>query len=96
MNHAQRETATHPAFANRETRDENPYFRIIFNGGASPRYRVLRRIFIGGTARLVPYGDYTDLETACAMRDALPINLSDGDPTIQPPQPTRRLEWWEE
>ena len=70
----QRETATSPAFASRETREVNPYDRVIFAGTQSNRYQVLRHVRTG-RGHLVPFGSYPSLETALIARDALPSEM---------------------
>jgi hypothetical protein len=71
MNHTQRECATNPAFTLRETREENPFHRILYSA-ASNRYQILRRIAKG---KYVPHGSYMTLEESIQMRDQLPEHL---------------------
>ena len=97
MNHTQREIATNPAFTLRETREENPYERIVYAGSASNRYQISRRAWIHDRAKNISWGSYSDLESAIAARDALPIDIQPSElkPAIPPHQPTRQ-QWWEE
>lgn len=73
MNDKRREFATNTAFATRETRDENPYRRICFNGSASARFQVIRNVVLPtGRTILVPQGDFATLDAAIVARDAMP------------------------
>jgi len=68
-----RETAIDLRFADRETREPNPYDRILFAGTAGNRFQVLRRVYARGRSELKPTGAYDTLQEAIDARDVLPL-----------------------
>lgn len=66
-----RETATHPRVAQRDTRfvdsEVNKYDRIVFAGAQSERFQILYRVR-GGLMK--PQGSYVSLAEAIQARDA--------------------------
>ncbi len=76
----QRETATNPAFRSRETREVNPYDRIVFAGAAN-RFQVLRKAFTRGRGELKACGSFETLQEAIEARDRLPLEIH---PALRP------------
>ena len=69
MNHTMRETAVNPALARRETREENPYERIVFAGTASHKFQILRPTWLHNKMKYLASGSFDSLEAAIAARD---------------------------
>jgi hypothetical protein len=67
-----RETAVSPALARRETREPNPYDRIIHSGTASGRFQVLR----SNGRKFIPTGSHDTLAEAIAARDRMPERIT--------------------